>query len=182
MNGSKNVDREGGMPTQRHHDSTGGLYAIELTGKDQSVWQRWRSRFVIRIRNKVRGFFSRKGPRGKSVEEEADEALGGAVNSLQALLAKASLHNEKISMEIEKLRVDIEKKRAETRLIDSKSRESDAQARLLDSQSRKLELEIEVQQIQTSITYIEGLVSKGALNARDDVNGFYILVRDVPKK
>ena len=168
MDGYPKVKRKKDTPSPQQHTGTGGYYAVQLTGKNKNIWVRWRSRFVARVKNKVEGFFSRKGPRGKSVKEEANEALDNAVHSLQALLTKAPLQNEKLIAEVAKLRADIEKTHAEKRY--------------LDAQSKKLELEIEIQRIQTSIIYIEGLVAKGALHAREDAGGFYIHVRNLPKK
>lgn len=167
MDGYAKVKRKNDKPSLQHHTEINGYYAVQLTGKNKNVWARWRSRFVARVKNKVVGFFSRKGPRGKTVKEEANEALDNAVHSLQALLAKAPLQNEKLAAEVAKLRADIEKTHAEKKF--------------LDAQSRKLELEIEIQRIQTSIIYIEGLVAKGILYAREDAEGFYIHVRNLPK-
>jgi hypothetical protein len=157
-----------------------GYYALELSGKDRNLWQRLRARFIARLKKKMRGFFGRRSPRGKTVEAEATEAMDSAVNSLQALLAKAAIENEKSKVEIEKLRAEIERTRAESRFTDAKARESEAHAELLRVQSRKLELEIKVQQVQTSMTVIEAMIAKGQLHTREDKDGIYILARDVP--
>jgi hypothetical protein len=171
-----------GMDDPGPKDQRGkGYYALELTGKDQSLWQRWRSRFVTRLKNKMRGFFGRRGPRGKTVESEAEEAMDSAVNSLQALLSKAAIENEKSKVEIEKLRAEIELTRAESRFTDARARESEAQSELIRAQARKLELEIQVQQVQTSITVIEAMIAKGQLTIREDVGGLYILALGPPK-
>lgn len=164
-----------------------GYYALEITGKEQGLWRRLRTRFVMRLKNKMKGFFSRHSPRGITVHEEANEAMTSAVNSLQAMLAKAAVEQSKNAVEIEKskaeiakIHAEIERTRSESQFNNAKTREAEASAALLELQARKLHHEVQVQQVRTSVTILEAMIAKGQLHIREDEQGVYILVRDAP--
>src|SRR5688572_16622988 len=81
-----------------------GLTFVELTGKDRSRWKTYRHRFFERLAKAtseaIRRLKKVKGPRGKSLADEAQLFFGLGLSSLQAFLERPGLSNMKKRIEI----------------------------------------------------------------------------------
>lgn len=163
--------------------------AIDLAGREHDVWKSYKQRFFFRILSKVKGFFRKKIPGHKSIEEESAEAIDEAIYAAKSILRRPHLHNAQIAADIAKSLADARRSEAEAELMQAQAMKVAAEARVVNAQATELEAtncldtrKPSEREVLLSQQVITELLTKGELYAEAREGVLYIVYKPVDRE
>ncbi|MEM6484718.1 MAG: hypothetical protein AAF662_07035 [Pseudomonadota bacterium] len=131
--------------------------AIDLSGRDHTVWEKRSSRFFERILNSVKKYLGLDIPSGAPTDPKVLDALNSLSDSALATLKSPQLKNLE--------------RQASIKVKVAEAREKEALARKIELESDKLEMDIERERVIESQLTIDRLIQRGELTIIENEDG-----------